>query len=59
MLMTGWCPVIFYGAGVPHRVLTRGARTVDVAPTLAALAGVISCLPGSTVTCALEGPAER
>jgi predicted AlkP superfamily pyrophosphatase or phosphodiesterase len=33
-------PVIFYGAGVPHRVLKQGARTVDVAPTLAALAGV-------------------
>ena len=33
-------PVIFYGAGVPHRGLRQGARTVDVAPTLAALAGV-------------------
>ena len=25
-------PVVFYGAGVPHRVLKQGARTVDVAP---------------------------
>jgi arylsulfatase A-like enzyme len=33
-------PVIFYGAGVPHRTLASGARTVDVAPTLAALAGI-------------------
>src|SRR6185369_938060 len=33
-------PVLFYGAGVPHRVLKQGARTADVAPTLAALAGV-------------------
>jgi hypothetical protein len=33
-------PVIFYGAGVPHRELSRGARTADVAPTLAVLAGV-------------------
>ena len=33
-------PVIFYGAGVPHREISRGARTVDVAPTLAELAGV-------------------
>lgn len=31
-------PVIFYGAGVPHRVVKTGARTADVAPTLAALA---------------------
>jgi predicted AlkP superfamily pyrophosphatase or phosphodiesterase len=35
-----WVPVIFYGASVPQRTLDRGARTVDVAPTLAALAGV-------------------
>jgi len=33
-------PVIFYGAGVPRRTLASGARTVDVAPTLAALAGI-------------------
>jgi len=33
-------PVIFYGAGVPARLLKEGGRTVDVAPTLAALAGV-------------------
>lgn len=33
-------PVIFYGAGVPARRLDEGGRTVDVAPTLAALAGV-------------------
>jgi hypothetical protein len=33
-------PVIFYGAGVPHRALPTGARTVDVAPTLASLAGI-------------------
>ena len=33
-------PVIFYGAGVPHKVMRDGARTADVAPTLAALAGV-------------------
>ena len=33
-------PVLFYGAGVPHRELTTGGRTVDVAPTLASLAGV-------------------
>jgi len=33
-------PIIFYGAGVPQRTLIKGARTVDVAPTLAALAGV-------------------
>jgi arylsulfatase A-like enzyme len=33
-------PVIFYGAGVPARQAESGARTADVAPTLAALAGV-------------------
>lgn len=33
-------PVIFYGAGVPRRTLMDGARTVDVAPTLASLAGI-------------------
>jgi len=33
-------PVIFYGAGVPNRRLNEGGRTVDVAPTLAALAGI-------------------
>jgi predicted AlkP superfamily pyrophosphatase or phosphodiesterase len=33
-------PVVFYGAGVPHRTRGSGARTADVAPTLAALAGV-------------------
>jgi len=33
-------PVIFYGAGVPSRRLKDGGRTVDVAPTLAALAGI-------------------
>ncbi|MDQ2622830.1 MAG: alkaline phosphatase family protein [Actinomycetota bacterium] len=33
-------PVIFYGAGVPKRQLSEGGRTVDVAPTLAALAGI-------------------
>ena len=33
-------PVMFYGAGVPHRTLRTGARTVDVAPTLASLAGI-------------------
>lgn len=33
-------PVVFYGAGVPQRELSRGATTADVAPTLAALAGV-------------------
>jgi hypothetical protein len=33
-------PVIFYGAGVPRRTLAAGARTVDVAPTLAGLAGI-------------------
>ena len=33
-------PVIFYGEGVPHQVKRDGARTVDVAPTLAALAGI-------------------
>jgi hypothetical protein len=33
-------PVVFYGAGVPHCEIAKGARTVDVAPTLAALAGV-------------------
>jgi predicted AlkP superfamily pyrophosphatase or phosphodiesterase len=33
-------PVIFFGAGVPHAVKREGARTVDVAPTLAALAGI-------------------
>jgi predicted AlkP superfamily pyrophosphatase or phosphodiesterase len=33
-------PLVFYGAGVPHRVLKTGGRTVDVAPTLARLAGV-------------------
>jgi predicted AlkP superfamily pyrophosphatase or phosphodiesterase len=35
-----WVPVVFYGAGVPRRTLASGARTADVAPTLAALAGV-------------------
>ncbi|HJR82988.1 MAG TPA: alkaline phosphatase family protein [Sphingomicrobium sp.] len=33
-------PVIFYGAGVPGRRLDEGGRTVDVAPTLAALGGI-------------------
>lgn len=33
-------PVIFYGAGVPARTLKNGGRTVDVAPTLASLAGL-------------------
>jgi Type I phosphodiesterase / nucleotide pyrophosphatase len=33
-------PVIFYGAGVPRRLAEEGARTVDVAPTLAALSGI-------------------
>lgn len=33
-------PVIFYGAGVPRRRLSEGGRTVDVAPTLAAIAGI-------------------
>ena len=33
-------PVVFYGDGVPHRTEETRARTVDVAPTLAALAGV-------------------
>ena len=33
-------PVIFYGAGVPRGTLNTGARTVDVAPTLASLAGI-------------------
>jgi hypothetical protein len=33
-------PIILYGAGVPQRVYRSGGRTVDVAPTLAALAGI-------------------
>jgi predicted AlkP superfamily pyrophosphatase or phosphodiesterase len=33
-------PVLFYGAGVPHRIEAKGGRTVDVAPTLAALGGI-------------------
>ena len=33
-------PIIFYGAGVQRHVTQIGGRTVDVAPTLAALAGV-------------------
>ena len=33
-------PIIFYGANVPRRRMERGGRTVDVAPTLAALAGI-------------------
>ncbi len=33
-------PIIFYGAGVPRHVAQAGGRTVDVAPTLAALAGI-------------------
>lgn len=33
-------PIIFYGAGVPRRVAEAGGRTVDVAPTLAALGGI-------------------
>jgi arylsulfatase A-like enzyme len=33
-------PIIFAGAGIRHGELTAGARTVDVAPTLAAAAGI-------------------
>jgi len=34
-------PLIFFGGGIPHRVITRQVRTVDVAPTVAGLLGVI------------------
>jgi predicted AlkP superfamily pyrophosphatase or phosphodiesterase len=50
-------PVIFYGAGVPHRTLATGGRTVDVAPTLAALAGVAT--PGKLDGRALIGRGPR
>lgn len=33
-------PILFFGSGVPHRGMERGAFTRDVAPTLAAIAGI-------------------
>ena len=35
-----WVPLLFWGAGVPHGMSDQRARTVDLAPTLAWLAGV-------------------
>jgi predicted AlkP superfamily pyrophosphatase or phosphodiesterase len=35
-----WVPLIFYGAGVPAGSTDRPVASVDVAPTLAALAGI-------------------
>jgi arylsulfatase A-like enzyme len=37
-------PIIFYGAGIAGTRLTERIRTVDIAPTLAALIGV--AVPG-------------
>lgn len=36
-----WVPVMFYGAGVTAGRSSREARTVDIAPTLSRLAGVV------------------
>jgi predicted AlkP superfamily pyrophosphatase or phosphodiesterase len=33
-------PIIFYGKGIRHAIVTRPVRTVDIAPTLAAFLGV-------------------
>ena len=33
-------PIIFFGAGIQHGVRPKGARTVDVAPTLGTAAGI-------------------
>ena len=33
-------PLLFYGAGIQPGVYSEFVRTVDIAPTLAALAGV-------------------
>jgi len=48
-------PIIFVGAGIRHGEETSGARTVDVAPTLAAAAGIVvpSGLDGHPVAVAL------
>jgi predicted AlkP superfamily pyrophosphatase or phosphodiesterase len=48
-------PIIFAGAGIRHGEDTRGARTVDVAPTLAAAAGIAAPkgLDGHAVNAAL------
>lgn len=48
-------PIIFAGAGIRHGGETAGARTVDVAPTLAAAAGipVPKSLDGHAVAAAL------
>jgi predicted AlkP superfamily pyrophosphatase or phosphodiesterase len=35
-----WVPLVFYGPGVPEGIREERAATVDMAPTLAALAGV-------------------
>lgn len=49
-------PVIFYGAGVRRGEASSGARTVDVAPTLASLAGARTPpgLDGKVVEAAIE-----
>jgi predicted AlkP superfamily pyrophosphatase or phosphodiesterase len=48
-------PIIFMGAGIRHGEETVGARTVDVAPTLAAAAGISAPkgLDGQAVSAAL------
>ncbi len=33
-------PLVFFGSGVPARMVTRPVSTVDIAPTLAALLGI-------------------
>jgi predicted AlkP superfamily pyrophosphatase or phosphodiesterase len=51
-------PIIFAGAGIRHGEETVGARTVDVAPTLAAAAGISAPkgLDGHTIGAALLAP---
>ncbi|HEY2773485.1 MAG TPA: alkaline phosphatase family protein [Candidatus Binatia bacterium] len=50
-------PLVFEGAGVPHVTVDRRVETVDVAPTLAALAGVPA--PARATGHALIVPASR
>jgi arylsulfatase A-like enzyme len=38
-------PIAFAGPGIPHAVVHRSVRTVDIAPTLAALLGVKPDMP--------------
>ncbi|MCB9680719.1 MAG: alkaline phosphatase family protein [Alphaproteobacteria bacterium] len=52
-----WVPLVFAGAGIGHRTVERPVATVDVAPTLAALTGVVA--PAGAVGTPLVEVLER